>query len=153
MPSKTTLHGRARVDSVTPDAASAAGLLRMANMFCDAKALIAAAELNLFGILHGSPCTAEEIRSRLGLHGRGLADLLNLLVGIGILDKADGRYANTAAVDRYLVPGPDYLGGFLIGAGVGLATWMMVRTLWRFRRPPYLEVGAVSADWLARPRS
>jgi SAM-dependent methyltransferase len=120
MPSKTTLHGRARVDSVTPDAASAAGLLRMANMFCDAKALITAAELNLFGVLHGSPCSAEEIRARLGLHGRGLADLLNLLVGIGVLDKADGRYANTDAVDRYLVPGPDYLGGFLIGAGVGL---------------------------------
>ena len=120
MPSKTTPRGRARVDSVAPDAESAAGLLRMANMFCDAKALITAAELNLFGLLHESPCTVEEIRDRLDLNGRGLGDLLNLLVGIGVLDKTDDRYANTAAVDRYLVPGPDYLGGFLIGAGAGL---------------------------------
>lgn len=116
----TTHRGRARVDSVAPDANSAAGLLRMANMFCDAKALITAAELNLFGLLHESPCTVEEIRDRLSLHGRGLSDLLDLLVGIGVLDKADRRYANTAAVDRYLVPGPEYLGGFLVGAGVGL---------------------------------
>jgi SAM-dependent methyltransferase len=100
---------------------SAQRILRLGNAFCEAQSLLTAVELDIFGALHGSPATEEEIRDRLNLHGRGLRDFLWLLVQLDLLAKADGRYRNTADADRHLVAGqPDYLGGFLRGVKANL---------------------------------
>ncbi|ONI77896.1 methyltransferase [Actinosynnema sp. ALI-1.44] len=101
--------------TTAPDVRSPAGILRMGNAFCDAKALLTAVELDLFGALHTGPATEEEIRGRLGLHGRGLSDFLHLLTALGLLAKQDGWFRNTAAADQYLVRDqPTYIGGFLL---------------------------------------
>lgn len=101
--------------STAPDVGTPAGILRLGNAFCDAKALLTAVELDLFSSLQSNPATEEEIRERLGLNGRGLADLLRLLTALGLLEIEDGRYRNTAGPDRYLVRGQEsYLGGFLL---------------------------------------
>lgn len=97
--------------------ATAAGILRLGNSFCDAQALLTAAELDLFTVLHDRPATEDEIRERLGLHGRGLRDFLRLLAGLGLLVEEGGRYRNATGADRYLVSGQqNYVGGFLRGA-------------------------------------
>ncbi|KZB88331.1 methyltransferase [Amycolatopsis regifaucium] len=94
-----------------------ADILRLGNAFCDAQALLTAVELNVFGNLTAGPATEEELRERLALHGRGLRDFLQLLVALGLLETADGRYRNTEATARHLVPGePGYIGDFLGGA-------------------------------------
>lgn len=99
------------------------GILRLANSFCDAKALLTAVDLGLFTALHAAPAaeaatgkgaTEDEIRKHLGLHGRGLTDWLALLVELGLLEKHGDRYRNGAGADRYLVRGGHaYIGGFL----------------------------------------
>lgn len=82
--------------------------------FCKAKVLLTALELGLFTVLHEGPATERQLRDRLGLDERGAGDFLNALVGLGVLELADGRYGNTPAADRHLVPGlPGYAGGFL----------------------------------------
>ncbi|HEX4221166.1 MAG TPA: methyltransferase [Pseudonocardiaceae bacterium] len=97
------------------DTSTPAGIIRLGNAFCDAKALLTAVELGLFTTLRESgPSTTEEIRGRLGLHGRGLSDFLDLLASLGLLERADGKYGNAAGPDRYLVRGEvTYVGGFL----------------------------------------
>lgn len=101
--------------TTTPtDMSRPAGIIRLANSFCDAKALLTAVELGLFTTLREGPATEEEIRDRLGLHGRGLSDWLELLTELQLLERVDGRYRNSPGVDRHLVRGEQaYIGGFL----------------------------------------
>lgn len=100
--------------SPSPDPATPAGIIRLGNAFCDAKALLTGVELGLFTTLHGGPASPEELRDKLQLHGRGLSDLLDLLVALGFLERNDGRYSNAPGADRYLVRGgAEYIGGFL----------------------------------------
>lgn len=77
--------------------------------------LRAAVKLNLFNLLAESPLTVEEIRTGLGLHGRGLIDYLDTLVSIGLLERdqnsKDARYRNTEEISIFLVEGsPYYIG-------------------------------------------
>nr|CAM34362.1 putative methyltransferase [Streptomyces tendae] len=97
------------------DTATPAGILRLANAFGDAKAVLTAVELGLFTALSSrGPATREEIRAELGLHGRGLADWLDLLVALGLLARDGDRYRNASGADAYLVKGKQqYIGGFL----------------------------------------
>ncbi|WP_433440031.1 methyltransferase [Nonomuraea sp. CA-141351] len=96
------------------DTSKPSGIIRLANSFCDAKALLTAVELGLFTALNGGEASAEEIRERLGLHGRGLSDWLDLLVELNLLEREDGRYRNSAGADQYLVRGSEpYIGGFI----------------------------------------
>jgi hypothetical protein len=101
--------------SIAPDTNTPEGILRLGNLFCDAKAVLTAVELGLFTLLHDNPLTEEQIRAELKLHGRGLGDWLNLVGALGLLTVTDGRYANAPGADRYLVAGGQtYIGGFLL---------------------------------------
>jgi hypothetical protein len=108
--------------STAADTGTAAGILRLGNRFCDAKALLTAVRLDVFGTLADGPATAAELRERLGLHGRGLTDFLGLLTALGLLRRdGDGRFRNAEGADAYLVPGrPGCVAGFLTGADVNL---------------------------------
>ncbi|GAA3083759.1 methyltransferase [Streptosporangium carneum] len=100
--------------SIPTDTSRPAGILRLANSFCDAKALLTAVELGLFTTLHGGAADVAEIRDRLGLHGRGLSDWLDLLVELDLLESREGRYSNGPGAERHLVRGADsYIGGFI----------------------------------------
>jgi len=101
---------------IAQETSTPAGILRLGNAFCDAKALLTAVELGLFDTLHETgPLGQEDIRRRLDLHGRGLSDFLNLLTALGLLTRsASGAYGNATGADRYLVRGgSSYIGGFL----------------------------------------
>jgi hypothetical protein len=99
--------------SVAPDADPTA-IKQLANAFCAAKLLLSATELGLFTTLDTTTLTTAEVADALGLHPRGVKDFLDALVGLGLLSRTDGRYANTPATSTYLVRGKDtYSGGFL----------------------------------------
>lgn len=96
------------------DVSRPAGIIRLANSFADAKALLTAVELGLFDLLHPGAKSAEEIQSGLELHGRGLTDWLDLLIELGLLSRSEGKYENTSGPDQYLIRGTQgYIGGFL----------------------------------------
>jgi ketosteroid isomerase-like protein/SAM-dependent methyltransferase len=87
--------------------------------FMSAKVLHSAIEIGVFTELARRPLCAEDLRLRLGLHERGARDFFDALVTLGLLDRHEGVYANTAATATYLGDaGADtYLGGFLEYAG------------------------------------
>jgi 8-O-methyltransferase len=79
-----------------------------------AKVLSAAVEVGVFGVLADGSVTAAELASRTNVHPQWAPHLLYALEGLGLVERTDKRYRNSAAADRYLVPGrPAYLGGFL----------------------------------------
>jgi SAM-dependent methyltransferase len=83
--------------------------------FWGSKALLSAVELGVFSELaDAGALDGEELRERLGLHQRSARDFFDALVALGMLDRENGRYANTPATDLFLDPAkPSYMGGIL----------------------------------------
>src|SRR5689334_9832352 len=117
----------------TPDAIMQLGL-----GFWASKTLLSAVELELFTDLaaHG-PCDAETLRERLGLHERSARDFLDALVALDMLEREDGRYANTPATDLFLDRNkPSYVGGLLEMANARLyGFWGKLTEALRTGRP------------------
>jgi SAM-dependent methyltransferase len=107
---KTTLAEPAgAAPAVSPDA-----ILQLGFGFWGSKALLSAVELGVFTTLAGTSADLETLRSRLGLHPRSARDFLDALVALGMLQRQDGRYANTPATEAFLDRAkPGYLGGIL----------------------------------------
>jgi precorrin-6B methylase 2 len=93
----------------TPD-----GILQLGHAFWGAKTLLSAVTLGVFQALADGPKDGETLREQLGLHPRSAADFLDALVALGMLERDDGRYHNTAETDLFLDPAkPTYVGGLL----------------------------------------
>jgi SAM-dependent methyltransferase len=136
--------------TTAPDVSTPAGLMRLGNAFCDAKALLTAVDLDLFTHLQDGPATPEEIRQRLQLHGRGLLDFLHLLTALGVLVKDGDRFGNAPGAQGYLVRGkPSYVGGFMHRANRNLyPAWGKLDEALRTGRP---QSGGRFEEVLARP--
>jgi precorrin-6B methylase 2 len=95
---------------VTPDAIMQLGLA-----FWGSKTLLSAVELGVFSELAGAGALeGEALRERLGLHPRSATDFFDALVALGMLERQDGRYANTTATELFLDRAkPSYMGGML----------------------------------------
>jgi hypothetical protein len=96
-------------DEATPD-----GILQLGLGFWGSKTLLSAVELRVFTVLAERPRTAKELTAELGLQPRGVRDFLDALVSLGMLERVDDEYANTAATDLFLDrEKPSYVGGIL----------------------------------------
>ncbi len=94
---------------ITPDA-----IMQLAFGYWGSRTLLSAVELGLFTELARGPLPLEDIRARLHLHERSGRDFLDALVALGVLQREQGRYANTPATDLYLDRAkPTYLGGIM----------------------------------------
>jgi hypothetical protein len=95
---------------VTPEA-----IMQLGTAFWGSKTLLSAVELGVFSELaEAGPLDAEALRDRLGLHPRSATDFFDTLVALGMLQRDDGRYANTPATDLFLDRAkPSYFGGIL----------------------------------------
>src|SRR5262245_14477894 len=94
---------------VTPDA-----IMQMGFGYWGSGTLLIAVELRLFTELAKRPLAPEDFRSRLNLHERTARDFLDALVALGMLEREQGKYANTPATDRYLDRAkPTYIGGMM----------------------------------------
>ncbi|MCW3476776.1 acetylserotonin O-methyltransferase [Limobrevibacterium gyesilva] len=101
-------------EPLAPDAVSPAGIMQLGMAFWGSKTLLSAVELGVFTALATGPKTLPELQEGLGLHPRAARDFLDALVALRILDRQDGRYANTPEADRYLDRAkPSYVGGLL----------------------------------------
>ncbi len=96
-------------EEVTPDA-----IMQLGFGYWGSRTLLSAVELGLFTELARGPLALDEVRARLGLHERSARDFLDALVALGMLQRSQGKYANTAATDLYLDrTKPTYVGGLL----------------------------------------
>jgi hypothetical protein len=94
---------------VTPDR-----ILQLGLGFWGPKVLLSAVELGVFTDLARSPADLATLASRLGLHPRPARDFLDALVVLGMLERHEGRYANTPETDHFLDRAkPSYAGGIL----------------------------------------
>jgi hypothetical protein len=100
----------ARTAGPTPDA-----IMQLGGGFWGSKTLLSAVELGLFSELASvGPLDAEALRERLGLHPRSARDFFDALVALGMLERENGRYRNTADTDFFLDRAkPTYIGGML----------------------------------------
>src|SRR5262245_43681167 len=81
-----------QTDALTPD-----GIMQLGLGFWGSKTLLSAVELELFSVLSETgPLDAEELRDRLALHPRSAQDFFDALVALGMLERTNGRYSNTA---------------------------------------------------------
>jgi hypothetical protein len=95
---------------VTPDA-----IMQLGTAFWASKTLLSAVELGVFSELaQAGALDGEALRERLRLHQRSATDFFDALVALGMLEREDGRYANTPATDLFLDQAkPSYVGGIL----------------------------------------
>jgi O-methyltransferase domain/Dimerisation domain len=100
---------RQEATQVTP-----ANIMQIGLGFWGSKTLLSAIELGLFSELAAGPLEDGELSRRLGLHERSYRDFFDALVAMRLLDRRDGRYANTAETAAFLVrSSPAYIGGML----------------------------------------
>jgi len=82
--------------------------------FWASKTLLSAIEMELFTELGSRWEDLTFLQSRLGLHPRSARDFLDALVALGFLERADGKYRNTASTNAFLDKRkPSYIGGVL----------------------------------------
>jgi precorrin-6B methylase 2 len=86
--------------------------------FWPSKVLLTATKMGLFTLLADGGMSGNEIRSKLGLHERGLYDFLDTLVALGFLTregiKETSVYNNAVEADLFLDKRkPTYMGGLL----------------------------------------
>ncbi len=81
--------------------------------FAVSKVFLSAVELGVFTELNrAGALDCEELGARLKIAKRGARDFFDALVAMGLLERHDGRFANTPISDIYLVRGkPTYIGG------------------------------------------
>jgi len=87
-------------------------ILQIGLGFWASKVLLSAVEMELFTELAKHPEDLESLRGRLGLHPRSARDFFDALVALGLLERRDGVYGNTASADFFLDKRkPSYVGG------------------------------------------
>jgi hypothetical protein len=96
-------------EAVSPDA-----IMQIAFGFAASKTLFCAVELGVFTQLDQGAATAGELQERVKLHPRAVADFLDTLVSMQLLERTDGLYFNTPMAAQFLVRGRrEYIGGIL----------------------------------------
>lgn len=89
-------------------------ILQLGLSFWSSKTFLSAIELGLFTELAAGGKDALHLQQKLGLHPRSARDFLDALVALGMLNRRDGIYSNTAEADLYLDRSkPTYIGGVL----------------------------------------
>jgi hypothetical protein len=89
-------------------------LMELATAYWTSRVLLSAVEVGVFTALADGPLSGEELREHSGLHQRGSADFFDALVALGLLDREDRLYRNTAETNLYLDSGKaTYMGGMM----------------------------------------
>lgn len=83
--------------------------------YWETKILLTAVKLDVFSALDGKAKPVQDIAARVGADPVHLTLLLNALVALKLLNKAEERYANTATAGTHLVrQSPQYIGHLLL---------------------------------------
>jgi O-methyltransferase/methyltransferase family protein len=94
---------------ITPDR-----ILQLGTAFWGSKAFLSAVELGLFTVLAEGPLDLQTLMKRLELHSRSAQDFFDALVSLEMLERQDGKYANTPETDLFLDrKKSSYVGGML----------------------------------------
>jgi len=87
-------------------------LMEATSAYWQSRALLSAVELDIFEALADGPLTAADLAAKLECDGRALGLLLHSLAGIGVLEKGDAGFGNSAFTQEHLVASR---GGAMVG--------------------------------------
>ena len=91
-----------------------APILELIDAFRRSKAMFTAVSMGVFEALHEGPAGAGALAARLRAKDHALERLLDACVGMGLLRKQDGAYANQAVAETYLCDHSPYsLSGYV----------------------------------------
>ncbi len=97
-----------------PDSPNPEAIMQLGSAFWGSRTLLSAVELGLFSELARGPMNCDDLRTALGLHERSAHDFFDALVALGMLEREEGLYSNTAETDLFLdAAKPSYVGGIL----------------------------------------
>lgn len=86
-------------------------LFKLATAYWDSSVFLTANRLNLFSRIGKNEKTVSEIAGELGTAGHHTELFLNACVSLGLLDKQNDKYKNSAVSEAFLIQGnPAYLG-------------------------------------------
>jgi len=95
-------------------ASTALWITTLGSAFWASRVLMSAVELGVFDYLAKGKRTLSEIAAALRLHPRSAADFLDALTALALLEKHNGRYANTTDGKTYLISeSPLYIGSVI----------------------------------------
>jgi ubiquinone/menaquinone biosynthesis C-methylase UbiE len=87
---------------------------KLAYGFMATQALVAALDLDLFGVLRDGRATLQRLADRTAVRADRLEMLLTALVALGLLVKSGDAYANGPAAAKYLDPeSPEFFGEYI----------------------------------------
>jgi len=86
-----------------PEINSPTAFQELVNSFRASRIILTGAELKVFDHLCAPGSASETVAGILGTDPRATNRLLNALVAIGLLQKANGKFSNTAFSDKFLV--------------------------------------------------
>jgi 3-hydroxy-5-methyl-1-naphthoate 3-O-methyltransferase len=100
------------------------------------QALVAATELDVFSHIAAGKHTVKEVAGAAGASLRGMANLLDALVGLGYLSKSGGRYRLRPLAATFLVRGSErYMGGMASVVRNHWETWQHLTEAVKTGRP------------------
>jgi SAM-dependent methyltransferase len=126
-------------------------IMELATAFQRSRPLLTAFELGLFTSLNADSLPSEAVAAALDTDPRATDRLMNALVALGLLEKHDGRFRNSAIAAAYLVKGrPAYM------AGLGHTnhlwdTWSRMTEVVRSGHPPAIAATNDRGDDWLRP--
>jgi acetylserotonin N-methyltransferase len=92
-----------------------APILELIDAFRRSKTMFTAVSLGIFDALDEGPADLPALAARTGANTGALERLLDACVGLGLLRKANGVYANAPVAETYLCAGsPDSLAGYVL---------------------------------------
>ncbi len=87
-------------------------LMELVNGFRLSRIILTAYELKVFDHLDGKSCSSADLASLINTDKRATDRLMNVLTGLGLLDKKHGLFTNSAFSEKYMVSSsPAFLGG------------------------------------------
>jgi hypothetical protein len=122
-------------------------IVRIATGFMAAKQLFTASSSGLFAALAGGPLPVAELAARTSLPERSARILADAMVGLGLLDFADGRYHNSPAASAYLTGGGLDLRPFLkFWDELSYPHWEAYGTSMRTAEPAAFDFGGTRGE-------
>jgi len=104
--------------------------------FWPSRAVLTAAELDVFNVLVHGRKTAAEVARQVKADERGTELLLNALAGLGMLEKRGERFTNApAALESFVKGSPRYMGDMLMHAARLWESWSRLTEAVRTGKP------------------
>src|SRR4051794_37758793 len=112
---------------VTPHVPGAVEALNRINRIvtaqCESQMFYAACNLGIFDLLARGPAPADELAASLSANVQACQSLLNALHGIGLVERAGGRFSNNSVGDHLIANAPVNLEPMGMWGGLFAPTW------------------------------